>query len=436
MGQPPISEPFWTRHAAIVIAGGYCLISLIYIYTSDYLVFRVSQDLVDSRRFQMIKGSAFVVITSLLLFAVMQIAFSLVRRAKQAELTASEQYRTIIETTSEGVWLVDGTGTTVFVNDHMARMLGRNRSELIGLPQTELLGEKWADMLAEQFEQQRCGNHNQTECQLDRPDGKTMWVTISASPIFDPDGEFTGCIRMVTDINQLKATEEALKASLQSQRQLLNELDHRVRNNLSSLVSLVDISRSSARDVMAFAESIRGRIDAMNHAYGLLSSSGWKRQDFHRLLQTLIPGRYSKRVEMAGPHIEFAPYLSGAVAIVIHELVTNAIQHGSLSNDTGRIGITWRVLDASDRSVDIELRWTEGGGPEVPETIAAGTGISLIQGLTESDLRGEVSLSYPPEGARHILRMRLDDSKLEGFGETADEVRPNGRAEPARSAQP
>lgn len=431
MSQAPGSEPFWTRHAAIIIAGGYCALSLIYIFTSDYIVFRISEDLADSKRFQMMKGSAFVIVSSILLFVVLYVAFNRVRRAQQAELAAGEQFRAIIETTNEGVWLIDANGVTTFVNDHMAKMLDRDRAELIGLHQSDLLDGDWKNVLIEQCERQRHGLHDQCECQLARPDGKKVWVNIAASPITDQNGEFLGCVRMVTDITQLKNTEEALRASLKSQRHLLNELDHRVRNNLSSLVSLVDISRGGASDVGAFAESIRGRIDAMNRAYGLLSSSGWKRQDLHRLLQTLISGRYGGRVELAGPHIEFAPHLSGAVAIVVRELIANAIQHGALSNDEGRVGITWRVLESDGRAVDIELRWTEGGGPPITGPVATGTGMQLVQGLIESDLQGTAKLGFPEEGAQHVLRMRLDDSKIERDedGPASDDLWNRGQAE-------
>lgn len=436
MRQTPGREPFWTRHAAIIIAGGYCLLSLLYIFTSDYLVFRVSEDLAESKRFQMIKGSAFVLISGALLFVVIHVALSRVRRAKQAELAANAQYRTIIETTNEGAWLVDADGITTFVNDHMAKMLGHDRDELIGQPQHELLDRDWVDTLIQQFERQRQGYHDRRECRIHRIDGKIVWVVVSATPIIDDHGEFLGCVRMVTDITQLKNTEDALKASLKSQRQLLNELDHRVRNNLSSLVSLVDISSGSASDIGRFAESIRGRIEAMNRAYGLLSSSGWRRQDFHRLLQVLIPGQYSHRIELAGPHIEFAPYLSGAVAIVMRELITNAIEHGALSNENGRVGVTWRILDSDDRNVDIEVRWTEGSGPPVTSPVAPGTGMQLIQGLIESDLQGKAMLKLPKTGAQHILRLRLDDSKLDpnDADATGDDLGANGQTERSTSA--
>jgi PAS domain S-box-containing protein len=404
-------EPWWTRHAAILIAGGYCLVSLIYIAVSDQMVLMLFDDPERITFVQSIKGKVFVVVSSTLLFAVMHVAFSRVRRAQHAELAASEHYRTIIETTNEGVWLVDADGVTTFVNEHMAKMLGRKRSELIGLSQTEVVDEEWIDALVEQFRRQQQGNHDHGECRLIRSDGKTLWVIIAASPQFDADGRFDGCIRMVTDITQLKNTERALKESLKSQRQLLNELDHRVRNNLSSLVSLVDISRGGASDVARFAESIHGRIDAMNRAYGLLSSSGWTGQDLQRLLHALLPSGLAGRIDLAGPRVTFAPHLSGAVAITVHELLTNAMLHGALSNDEGRIGIMWRMIESADNDApNVELRWTEAGGPPIVSPVTSGNGMRLISGLVQSDLRGKVMFNFPPEGARHIVRIRLDEA--------------------------
>jgi len=421
MHQTVDHEPWWTRHAALLIAGGYCLLSLIYITTSDRIVLTLLQEPERITFVQSVKGQAFVIVSAVLLFAALHVALTRVRRAREAQQAANEQYRGMIETTNEGVWILNEEGVTTFVNPTMAEMLQQSPEEIVGRPHVIFLDEEWHDFAIDQFERRKEGLRDQYECEFTCGDGKSKWFLISASPLYHADGTFSGSLRMVTDITKLKNTEQALKSSLNSQRQLLNELDHRVRNNLSSLISLVDISRGGASDVAGFAQSIRGRIDAMNRAYVLLSTSGWKQQDFHRLLYTLIPGELSNRIEPAGPHVQFAPYLSGAVAIVMHELLTNAMRHGALSNETGRVGITWRVTESDDRATLIELRWTEGGGPPIVAAQSSGTGLQLIKGLVRSDLRGDVEFEFPPDGARHVVRMRLEEAETPTMDDLEDQ---------------
>lgn len=406
-------EPFWTRHLAWLVSGGYLIASLIYIAVSDRLVLVFFDDPEQLTFVQSIKGWAFVILSSVILFLVLHWSLQTLRRSQRAEQSANERYRRMIETTNEGVWILDRNGRTTFVNQTMASMLGCERDELIGQPQHAFLDNEWNVTQVDQLNRQCDGHRDVFECKFRNRDDSSLWALIAASPLEDPDGNMVGILHMVTDITPQKTAEDALRTSLESQRELLNELDHRVRNNLSSLISLVDISRGTAEDVGTFADSIRGRIDAMNRAYGLLSSSGWERQSFERLLSLLIPGRYSTRVFLTGPRVHFAPYLSGALAIVFHELLTNAIRHGSLSNNEGRVEINWVGSEDESHTVTVEVSWAESNGPKLIDPVRVGAGLQLVRGLVKSDLRGEVDFDFPESGARHVLNLKLDNAVLD-----------------------
>ena len=407
------SEPFWARHLAGLISGGYLIAGLIYIVISDRLVLILFDDPENLTFVQSVKGWAFVILSSIILFVLLQGSLRALRRSQRAQRAADERYRRVIETTNEGVWILDPNGRTTFVNQTMASMLKCKRDDLIGQPQHAFLDHDSNVAQVDQLSRQCDGHRDVFECKFRNRDESSLWALIAASPLEDPDGNMVGIIHMVTDITPRKTAEDALRTSLESQRELLSELDHRVRNNLSSLISLVDISRGTAADVGTFADSIRGRIDAMNRAYGLLSSTGWERQNFERLLSLLIPGQYTTRVFLTGPRVHFAPCLSGALAIVFHELLTNAIRHGSLSNDDGRVEMSWIGSAGDARSVNVEVSWTESNGPRPADQVSVGAGLQLVRGLVKSDLRGDVDFDFPESGARHILNLQLDDAVLD-----------------------
>lgn len=413
MATRALSEPFWARHLAWMISGGFLFISLIYISVSDQIVLLLIDDPQRLTFVQSVKGWAFVILTAAMLFLLLHLAMKALRRSRQAEQAANERYRRMIETTNEGVWILDRNGQTTFINQTMASMLQCERDDVLGQPQHAFLDDASNVTQVDQLARQCDGHRDVFECQLRNRDGSPLWALIAASPLEDSEGNMVGIIHMVTDITQRKATEEALRASLESQRELLNELDHRVRNNLSSLISLVDISRGTAGNVGTFADAIRGRIDAMNRAYSLLSSSGWERQNFERLLSLLLPGQFATRVSFTGPRVHFAPYLSGALAIVFHELLTNAIQHGSLSREDGRVEINWVGSESESRCVEVEVSWTETNGPKPSDHVTIGAGLQLVSGLVKSDLRGDVQLDFPASGARHVLHLKLDDAVLD-----------------------
>lgn len=403
------NESFLTKQTALWISGLYFVFSATYIYVSGWLVLRLYSDPADLARVEMYKGWGFILSSSVLLFVVIHIASKALKRSTARQFEAAQQYQRMIETTNEGVWKVDANARTMFINQTMAEMLGVDREGIVGKSEAMFLDEPWSTMAIEHLERQKSGSRDLYECRFRRPDGGDLWAVVAASPMHDADGKFTGVLRMVTDITKRKEMELALKRSLSSQRQLLDELDHRVRNNLTSLISLVDISRRTSDDPDAFASSIRGRIDAMNRAHGLLSSSGWKHQHLAELLCVLIPDVYRSRVMLSGPDVRCAASVSGALAILFHELVSNAVRYGALSVPNGQMEVTWSINSTDADSSIIELHWREHGGPPPSEHVQHSTGLRLVAGLVSTDLHGKADFSFPPEGADHRLILRLDN---------------------------
>jgi PAS domain S-box-containing protein len=161
------------------------------------------------------------------------------RQRKEAALRESEeQYRRIIETTSEGVWIVDAENKTVFANNRMAEMLGYTLDEMLGMPLLAFINEEWQSLTiaALTYAQRRVQSSKESfDFQLRRKDGSNLWAIVSANPIFDAAGQYAGALGMFTDITRRKQAEVEIQQSEQKYRNLFDN-------------SLVGMFRSSITD--------------------------------------------------------------------------------------------------------------------------------------------------------------------------------------------
>lgn len=129
-------------------------------------------------------------------------------RTLEALRASENRYRQIVETTAEGVWVLDGEAHTSYVNCRMAAMLGYTVEEMLALPAFDFMDASESAAMAERYERRRQGIAEQYECRLRRRDGSDLWVVVSASAIRDANGEFSGSLSMVTDITERKRAEK------------------------------------------------------------------------------------------------------------------------------------------------------------------------------------------------------------------------------------
>src|SRR5881275_479604 len=127
---------------------------------------------------------------------------------EQAVQAAAERYRNIIETTSEGVWMIDADHRTTYVNARMAEMLGYTVEEMLGRPVADFVREERRDPLETGLERQ--GLTDQREVCCVRKDGSEMWGLLSGSPLTDGSGAYGGALAMISDITERKRAEEQL----------------------------------------------------------------------------------------------------------------------------------------------------------------------------------------------------------------------------------
>jgi two-component sensor histidine kinase/CHASE1-domain containing sensor protein len=189
---------------------------------------------------------------------------------------------------------------------------------------------------------------------------------------------------------------------------LTRELNHRVKNTLANVLSIVSLTRRRASSLEEFAEGLDGRIRALSATHDLLTQSEWGTTPIRAVVEAeLAPyARAEGALEMAGPAVELAPNDALSLGLAIHELATNAAKYGALSTPEGQVRITW----ALDRQDLVSLRWVESGGPPVTENRPRGFGTDLIEKIVAHELRNSVELDFRPGGVVCTLRVPVRPS--------------------------
>ena len=196
----------------------------------------------------------------------------------------------------------------------------------------------------------------------------------------------------------------------QRTRLLLRELNHRVKNTLAMLQSLARQTLRQTRDPVEFMEAFAGRLQAISEAHGLLSDHEWGFIRLSQLLHAQIDPYvtdYSGRIEIHKDEVRLGPDQAIGLALVIHELTTNARRYGSLSNQAGKVVITARVMAEEAQHV-LNMTWAEAGGPPVDAPRQKGFGTILIERSLDKVLGSSVHVEYLPTGLTAVIRLPLD----------------------------
>ena len=213
-----------------------------------------------------------------------------------------------------------------------------------------------------------------------------------------------------TGISEIDAVAEALRKSFAAkeeserhQQLLVGELNHRVKNTLSIVQSLAHQTfRGHASPSEAIA-AFEARLQALANAHNLLTRHRWESASMTEIMQTaLAPFCEPRRCHTDGPDMKLTPQTAVSLALAVHELATNASKYGALSNDEGRLDLTWEAQDG-----EFLLQWVESGGPPVRAPKAEGFGMRLIKRSLASELRGKVEVEFAETGVRCRVTGRL-----------------------------
>ena len=184
---------------------------------------------------------------------------------------------------------------------------------------------------------------------------------------------------------------------------LTRELNHRVKNTLANVLSIISLTRRRATDLDSFASGLEGRIRALSATHDLLTQSDWGATPIAAVVRAeLAPyAQDSERaLDISGPAVELAPNDALSLGLAVHELATNAAKYGALSVPTGQVAVTWHLITQDLARVE----WAERGGPPVSQAARKrGFGTELIEKIVAHELRNPVDLKFEPEGVRCAL---------------------------------
>lgn len=210
-------------------------------------------------------------------------------------------------------------------------------------------------------------------------------------------------VRLLTQrVQEDRAALERLLEQNSIRDSLTRELNHRVKNSLANVLSMISLTRRRTDDVDDFAHSLAGRVRALSATHDLLTQSEWGTTPLRAILEAeLAPydRQGSHSVELAGPPVELAPNDALSLGLAIHELATNAAKFGALATGEGLVSVTWEMIDPHL----VRVVWQESGGPEVSAERKRGFGTDLIEKVVAHEFNRPVELDFAPTGVRCVL---------------------------------
>ena len=301
------------------------------------------------------------------------------RKQAEALLREREQhFGELLEALPAAIYTTDAEGRITFYNRAAAELWG-HRPELgsdrwcgswrLYRPDGTPLPHDQCPMAVTLRENRPVRN---VEAIVERPDGTRIPFLPYPTPLQDAAGALVGAVNMLVDISHHKQAEE-------TQKLLVGELNHRVKNTLAIVQAIAHQTLRWTRSPADFVPRFNGRVAALAHAHMLLTQSVWRGADLMALLReqlVLGPGE-AGRVACAGPEVLLAPQAALHLAMVFHELATNARKHGALSVPEGRLSVRWTVEDQEFPA--LRLRWAESGRPRVGDPVPPGFGTVLIE---------------------------------------------------------
>ena len=226
------------------------------------------------------------------------------------------------------------------------------------------------------------------------------FVDFVYQPIRDEDGTIAQVFVQGSDVTERVRAEN-------HQRLLINELNHRVKNTLAAVQSIVTQTLRHAADPGDASRAITARIMALSGAHNVLTRESWDGADLRTLVETAIhpfQGPGPDAFQLSGPDMRVGPYAAISISLALHELATNAVKYGALSTPAGRVRIGWSV----GAGQVFRLEWIETGGPVVTPSDRRGFGSRLILQVLPDQLQGAAELEYRPAGIAFRLTASVD----------------------------
>jgi two-component sensor histidine kinase/DNA-binding response OmpR family regulator len=324
--------------------------------------------------------------------------------ASTTQLIQSEQRRSLaLAAGNMGSWDLDVVTGHYHWDDGHYRIFGVDPRHFVVTPESVRLrvhSDDWHNLQTgfECLRENGCAH--QLEFRVLRPDGQIRWCIGSAAATIDKDNRVTRVSGVTFDITERKEAEER-------QTLLAREVDHRAKNALALVQSILRLTR--ANDLPAYITAVEGRIKALSRAHTVLSQSRWHGAALRGLVdEELAPYRVGnvEKIKTTGPEVLLQPASAQTLALALHELATNAAKYGALSSVSGQLRLTWTFNDNK-----LVLDWNETGGPVTKVPGTSGFGTRIILASIERQLLGRASFDWRREGLRCLISVPLSNTR-------------------------
>jgi two-component sensor histidine kinase len=311
----------------------------------------------------------------------------------------SEQLRNLLEKAPGFVGVLSGpTHIFIMANEAYRRLVGER--DLVGYSVAEALPEVVEQGFIDLLDQVHSSRNahvalRQKVALRNAPSGESQdrFLDFIYQPIFTDSGEVSGVLVQGHDVSDQVEAEE-------HQKRLINELNHRVKNTLAIVQSLAMQSFRKSPTPADGLTAFTARLAALSAAHNLLTRANWEAASLDDVLRAGIEataGFHRGRFRMSGPAVTLQPQVATSVAMLVHELSTNALRYGALASSDGWVDIRWSIA-ANGMGRELAFDWSEQGGPRIEAPVRRGFGTRLIERGFASDKASSVSMTFPPSG--------------------------------------
>jgi PAS domain S-box-containing protein len=335
------------------------------------------------------------------------------RTRTEAALRSSEQrLRALIQTAPVCIHELDRNRCLVSMNPAGLQMIGlTDESEIIGKAYLDCVSKEDRARVTGLLETAFAGGSVEFEFTATIGDPPRVFAS-SFAPLMDEEGTVVRVMGVSHDITDRKQAER-------QQVLMVQELDHRVKNNLAAVISIAQQTADRSESIEDFESALTGRIRSMGIAHEMLAKTQWEGVQLQDMLSRVLdPYRHATPdcIKLTGPDLMLPAAIATPICMAVHELAVNAAKYGSLSNNAGQVIVSWEHIEGD--TAQLRLSWRETGGPPVSKPTRHGRGTMLIERMIAYQLQGEASLDFDPSGVSCSIAVPLIDVTGNGLGAT------------------
>jgi PAS domain S-box-containing protein len=299
----------------------------------------------------------------------------------------------------------DSAKPIIFANDAFLALTGYDRKDVLGQSFDALMVRgATADALARVQAAFDGTSDDDPVIHYRRKDSSAFWASIYVSPVRNGSGDVQQYF--VSFIDLTKHKEEHARALM-----LIDELNHRVKNTLQAVQSIVVEAFRKGSESAVIRESIESRVYALSRSHDLLMSEDWEGAGLRELVAVALEPftnaeERSERVRISGDNIHLSPRTTLALGVAFHELATNAVKFGAFSTAAGSILVRWITQPTPD-GPRLNINWRENGGPPVAPPVRKGFGTRVIEQGLAAEMDGTVVLDFPVDGVTCTINIPM-----------------------------